>query len=120
MECRVVFLVLLHTIHVITVNSKVIVEASEDILSVRVGHGIHAKLGKDGIVLDKFQGSQENIIRAKSQDESIHDDGVYMDSGSVEAKYLNAKPVTLIVGINDFIKSSGPAVYITIFWIVFG
>ena len=49
-----------------TVNSKVIVEASEDTLSVRVGHGIHVKLGKDGIVLDKFQGSQENIIQDKS------------------------------------------------------
>merc|ERR1719483_424853 len=122
MECRGIFLVFLLNIHVMTVNSKVIVEASKDTLSIRVGHGIYAKLGKDGIVLDKFQVSQENIIQDKSQDESMNDDDVYVDYGAVEAKELKLKPVTIIVGINDFIKSSftGQAFYITIFWIMFG
>ena len=44
-------------------NTKINVVESKDALAVRVGHNILARMGKEGIELEKIRDSEENKLR---------------------------------------------------------
>ena len=44
-------------------NTKINVVGSKDTLAVRVGHNILARMGKEGIELEKIRDSEENKLR---------------------------------------------------------
>ena len=44
-------------------NTKINVVGSKDTLAVRVGHNIRARMGKEGIELEKIRDSEENKLR---------------------------------------------------------
>merc|ERR1712013_877298 len=92
-----------------SVNSKVHVVSSQNKLAVKVGHDIFAKMGKDGIELEKIEDYSDKTFKEMLKDTAEDD-----------------KPVnrcdTRAVGIYGFLSRSltGEAFYCTLFWIVFG
>ena len=44
-------------------NTKINVVGSKDTLAVRVGHNIRARMGKEGIELEKIRDSEESKLR---------------------------------------------------------
>ena len=61
MECSVLCVIfILSAVNVMNVKSKVHVVAAEETRTIKVGNNIIAKMGKDGIELQKLKGSQES------------------------------------------------------------
>ena len=56
-------ILILSVLSVISVNTKINVVGSKDTLAVRVGHNIRARMGKEGIELEKIRDSEENKLR---------------------------------------------------------
>merc|ERR1712013_923187 len=92
-----------------SVNSKVHVVSSQNKLAVKVGHDIFAKMGKDGIELEKIEDYSDKTFKEMLKD-------------PVENDKLVDKYDTRAVGISGFLTRSltGEAFYFTLFWIVFG
>merc|ERR1711955_13547 len=92
-----------------SVNSKVHIVSSQNKLAMKVGHDIFAKMGKDGIELEKIEDYSDKTVKEMLKDTAEED-----------------KPVdkfdTRAVGISGFLTRSltGEAFYCTLFWIVFG
>merc|ERR1712013_228458 len=91
-----------------SVNSKVHVVSSQNKLAVKVGHDIFAKMGKDGIELEKIEDYSDKTFKEMLKD-------------PVENDKLVDKYDTRAVGISGFLTRSltGEAFYFTLFWIVF-
>ena len=56
-------LLLLCVLSVISVNTKINVVGSKDTLAVRVGHNIQARMGREGIELEKMKDPRDDILR---------------------------------------------------------
>ena len=56
-------LLLLSVLSVISVNTKINVVGSKDTLAVRVGHNILARMGKEGIEMEKMKDPRDDILR---------------------------------------------------------
>merc|ERR1719320_620414 len=92
-----------------SVNTKVHVVSSQNKLAVKVGHDIFAKMGKDGIELEKIKDYSDKTFKEMLKDTAEDDNPV-------------DKYDTRAVGISGFLTRSltGEALYCTLFWIVFG
>merc|ERR1719320_1214823 len=92
-----------------SVNTKVHVVSSQNKLAVKVGHDIFAKMGKDGIELEKIEDYSDKTFKEMLKD-------------TAEDDKLVDKYDTRAVGISGFLTRSltGEAFYCTLFWIVFG
>ena len=151
MECSVLCVIfILSAVNVMNVKSKVHVVAAEETLSIKVGNNIIAKMGKDGIELQKFKGSQESNTKellgvnfdtgnkgiehagqeASENDYAVAEKVVRKEESRYEMNdechLINIKILPssdrLKLGLKDFIETSftGRAFYATLFWIVFG
>merc|ERR1712179_787155 len=94
------------------VNSKVHVLSSQDKLAVKVGQDIIAKMGKDGIKLERFEDDPDKTLKDMLKDAS-DDDPVAM-----KTEYEAPRCARIL----EFLDKSlhGQTFYVTLFWIVFG
>merc|ERR1712013_681560 len=110
-----------------SVNSKVHVVSSQNKLAVKVGHDIFAKMGKDGIELEKIEDYSDKTFKEMLKVKNmkifliIHNIILFCKD-PVENDKLVDKYDTRAVGISGFLTRSltGEAFYFTLFWIVFG
>merc|ERR1719318_2496677 len=103
-------LLLLSVLSVISVNTEINVVGSKDTLAVRVGHNILAKMGKEGIELEKIRDSDENKLLENS---SKNDVGDVYNKEDQERKYEGGEDneQRFKQGWDNFIKKSfaGPS-----------
>merc|ERR1712123_105412 len=110
-----IFMVIIISVMYVSGSSKVQVVASQDTLAVKVGHDFIARMGKDGIELEKNKYENENRLRQLLEDPSEN-------APEEEKKDQEDFSSGFKSGLNQFLEKSwtGPSFYSTLFWIVFG
>merc|ERR1719483_1043518 len=114
-SCNIFMVIIISVMYVKSGSSKVHVVASQDALAVKVGHDIIARMGKDGIELEKNKNGNENRLRELLEDPSENDPEEEKNSQEDYSSGFKS-------GLNQFLEKSwtGPSFYSTLFWIVFG
>merc|ERR1711892_698358 len=114
-SCNIFMVIIISVMYVKSGSSKVHVVASQDTLAVKVGHDIIARMGKNGIELEKNKYGNENRLRELLEDPS---------ENTLEEEKKSQEDYSAIFksGLYQFLEKSwtGTSFYSTLFWIVFG